>query len=450
MKLVVDNGGGELKAARVTDEIDYKEANLDVNPVVLPHCTAKSRAEKKFFVADGLDTAVDLASLYIRRPHERGYIVNWDVEQDVWQRMCHKDVLGIKPAETSLLVTESLFTPNEMRDNLDEFVFEELGFNKYCCASSPLLALADHKCWDPSSGLSRTGCGVMVDSGFSFTHIVPFYEGRIVHKACRRIDVGGKVMTNLLKETLSSRQWNMMDETILVNAIKERLSFVSQDLERDLTRAKQRGRTNDIRRLYSLPTSNTPGVAGQDRLGHVIEGDEAAARSSASPMKRQKVEEGQGAASGKGAQRLEEECVLEVSNERFTIPEVLFTPRMIGLHQSGIPLAIQSSVRHFDPPMHPLMYSTVLLVGGNALIPGFHARMLAEVRSLAPSDLHVSVPQGPQPANLSAWRGGMRLVGAGALEGAWVTKQEYEEKGHQICRSRFKEIENIVCQLQAT
>ncbi|EKX52858.1 hypothetical protein GUITHDRAFT_101311 [Guillardia theta CCMP2712] len=420
MKLVVDNGGGELKAARVTDEIDYKEANLDVNPVVLPHCTAKSRAEKKFFVADGLDTAVDLASLYIRRPHERGYIVNWDVEQagsELGRRVLTAFTAGcvaahVPQGRASLLVTESLFTPNEMRDNLDEFVFEELGFNKYCCASSPLLALADHK--------------------------VPFYEGRIVHKACRRIDVGGKVMTNLLKETLSSRQWNMMDETILVNAIKERLSFVSQDLERDLTRAKQRGRTNDIRRLYSLPTSNTPGVAGQDRLGHVIEGDEAAARSSASPMKRQKVEEGQGAASGKGAQRLEEECVLEVSNERFTIPEVLFTPRMIGLHQSGIPLAIQSSVRHFDPPMHPLMYSTVLLVGGNALIPGFHARMLAEVRSLAPSDLHVSVPQGPQPANLSAWRGGMRLVGAGALEGAWVTKQEYEEKGHQICRSRFK------------
>ena len=63
-------------------------------------------------------------------------------------------------------------------------------------------------------------------------------------------------------------------------------------------------------------------VASYQLAGHVIEGDEAAARSSASPMKRRRVEEGQGAASGKGAQRLEEECMLEVSNERFTIPEV--------------------------------------------------------------------------------------------------------------------------------
>eukprot|EP00961_Rhodomonas_salina_P159871 2153001-Rhodomonas_salina.2 len=114
----------------------------------------------------------------------------------------------------SVLVTEPLFSPNELKDNLDEFIFEEMGFQKFCSAPPPLLAFADHKCWDPDSVLSRTGCGVIVDSGFSFTHIVPFYEGKILYKACRRIDLGGKALTNLLKETVSYRQWNMMDETV--------------------------------------------------------------------------------------------------------------------------------------------------------------------------------------------------------------------------------------------
>jgi actin-related protein len=38
--------------------------------------------------------------------------------------MCHADVLGVKPGETSVLVTEPLFCPAEVRDNMDEFIFE--------------------------------------------------------------------------------------------------------------------------------------------------------------------------------------------------------------------------------------------------------------------------------------------------------------------------------------
>ena len=119
--------------------------------------------------------------------------------------MCHRDVLGVKPSETSILVTEPLFSPNELKDNLEEFCFETMGFARVCTATPPLLAFNDHKHWDPNSVLSRTGCGVVIDSGFSNTHVAPLFEGRILHKACRRIDVGGKVMTNLLKEQLSYR-----------------------------------------------------------------------------------------------------------------------------------------------------------------------------------------------------------------------------------------------------
>ena len=143
--LVVDNGAGILKAGLIRDGIDYNAPSLALKPVLLHNCTAKSRAEKKFFVADGLDTAIDLAALYIRRPHERGYIVNWDIEQDVWERMCHKDVLGVKPSETSVFVTEPMFSPNELKDSMDEFIFEEMGFQRYCVATAPLLAVADHR-----------------------------------------------------------------------------------------------------------------------------------------------------------------------------------------------------------------------------------------------------------------------------------------------------------------
>lgn len=45
----------------------------------------------------------------------------------------------------------------------------------------------------------------------------------------RRLDIGGKLLTNLLKETLSFRQWDMMDETWLTNALKEACCFVAAE-----------------------------------------------------------------------------------------------------------------------------------------------------------------------------------------------------------------------------
>jgi len=101
-------------------------------------------------------------------------------------------------------------------------------------------------------------CQVIVDTGYAFTHIVPCYNHvplnyaikryplnhhhpqlpnfpfRIVPFGCCRIQVGGKILTNYLKEVISYRQWNMMEETFLVNDVKETTCFVSDNPERDL------------------------------------------------------------------------------------------------------------------------------------------------------------------------------------------------------------------------
>lgn len=37
----------------------------------------------------------------------------------------------------------------------------------------------------------------------------------------RRLNIGGKLLTNYLKELVSYRQWNMMDEYLLMNQVGE-------------------------------------------------------------------------------------------------------------------------------------------------------------------------------------------------------------------------------------
>jgi actin-related protein len=49
-----------------------------------------------------------------------------------------------------------------------------------------------------------------------------------------RVDVGGKLMTNHLKELVSFRQWNMMEETYIVNDVKEKCCYVSTQFAADL------------------------------------------------------------------------------------------------------------------------------------------------------------------------------------------------------------------------
>ena len=49
-----------------------------------------------------------------------------------------------------------------------------------------------------------------------------------------RLDVGGKLLTNQMKELVSFRQWNMMDETYIMNEVKEACCYVSLNFARDL------------------------------------------------------------------------------------------------------------------------------------------------------------------------------------------------------------------------
>ena len=53
-----------------------------------------------------------------------------------------------------------------------------------------------------------------------------------------RIDIGGKLLTNHLKHMISFRQWNLVDETYIVNAVREACSYVSVDYKGDLAACK--------------------------------------------------------------------------------------------------------------------------------------------------------------------------------------------------------------------
>ena len=68
---------------------------------------------------------------------------------------------------------------------------------------------------------------LVIDSGFSFTYGVPFFNGVPMKHAALRVDVGGKVLTNLLIETISHKDFNLKGEFGIVNDMKEKTCFFS-------------------------------------------------------------------------------------------------------------------------------------------------------------------------------------------------------------------------------
>lgn len=212
-----------------------------------------------------------------------------------------------------------------------------------------------------SSGCSPAECLLVIDSGYSHTTVTPVYRGRPLQRAIRRLEIGGKFLTNYLKELISIRDYNVMDETYVINTIKESVCYVTHDFAADLEKAKlgnkkreSDGGVEGIVVDYVLPDPNL-GTKGYMRTHDPL----LAAKTRKALLT--------------GPRPSEASIVL--GNERFAVPETLFRPDDIGMKQPGIPETVIRSLSTLPTGLHPAFLANILVVGGNALIPGMIERL---------------------------------------------------------------------------
>jgi actin-related protein 6 len=393
--LVVDNGSYTIKAGM----------SVDGEPRVVPNCLMKTKSERrKTFIGNQVGECRDLSGLFYIYPHQKGYLVNWDIEKKIWDHVMGRDMIDINPRTTSLLLTEPCCNFPSIQESLNEIAFEEYQFKSFFRCPAAVLSAIKHSQDHPQSI-----CCCVVDVGFSFTHIIPIYGGRIISSSIRRIDIAGKVLTNHLKELISYRQLNVMDETYVINQAKEEVCFVSQDFYKDMELAKRRDHHNTIVRDYVLPD-----------FSHIQHGYVKITPAT-------KTAENEPAF---------EEQIIRLTNERFSVPELLFHPSDIGIQQCGIPEAVIEAVTSTPDILHPHMYSNILVTGGSAMLPGFRDRVYRDIRALAPSEYDVKVFCPHDPITW-AWHGGTVLCKSSQFERLKVTRREFQEVGLEICRRRF-------------
>ena len=289
-------------------------------------------------------------------------------------------------------------------------------------------------------------CVLVVDSGYSHTTVTPVYNSRPIQRAIRRLDFGGKHLTNMLKEIVSTRHYDLHQDIHLVNQIKEQVCFVSQTFNSDLE-ATWKGNMD-------RPRSSTPPNADSMDLDNSSPSKSSAASpfidfvlpdgvsikqgftrphdpTSHLSRKRRFAQDAPSPPPGS------DEVFMTLGNERFTVPEIIFSPSDIGSKQCGLPELVMQSLSTVPPAIQATMLANIIVVGGNANIPGFVERLQSEIRMLARVECVVRVRAMSDPVT-STWLGGARMASnRDVLKEMVVTKAQYQEHGSNWVGKKF-------------
>ncbi|GAB1316174.1 Actin-related protein 6 [Madurella fahalii] len=411
--LVLDNGADTIKAGFVT------VGGVD-DPRIIPNCFARDR-HKKTYVGSELEKCRDFGEIVFRRPVEKGFIVNWEAQKEIWDREFFDDKASQKcdPSETRLVLAEQPNSLPALQTHCDQMVFEEFGFASYYRGIGPAFnAYQDiqaifHTPRAPDTIVEAPSEVILlIDSGYSHTTVTPILQGRPLHQAIRRLDVGGKLMTNYLTRLLSVRHFDMRNETYIVNEMKEAVCYVSLDFKGDLEKTWKgtRGERREdylsgagIAKDYVLPDSHT-------RFHGIVREYEP------------------GAASRARKASVSTEDVLTLRNERFTVPELLFNPSDIGMRQPGLADLVMQSLSVLPVGLWPGLLANIVVVGGNAKLENFIQRLQVELLERVPDECVVRVARPVDPIT-STWLGAANFAMHEHVEQLAVTKQEYDEHG---------------------
>ncbi|KAI8915093.1 actin family [Entophlyctis helioformis] len=306
--------------------------------------------------------------LNVTYPAANGTITNWDDMEQIWKHAFDKE-LQVTTDDRPILLTEPPLNRKAAREKTTQIMFESFATPGFYLANTASLILA-------AAGQST---GVVVDCGDSLSQVVPVMDGVILSQSVRRFDVSGQDLTNYFWDLLANysnvTKQRGSDYDVVREVKESSILYVAPDYAAELNKLN-----------YSTELTRTAIVLGQP---------------------------------------------VELSSDRFTVPEALFQPSLIGRTISGLHTTIANAIRDCDASLHAALGSNILLAGGTCAFNGLQARLQHELGSLLPPGVAANVVYPPEGKYL-AWIGGSQLAYDDAFQSKWITKAEYAEFGPSV------------------
>uniref|UniRef100_A0A7E4ZXF7 Actin-related protein 6 n=2 Tax=Panagrellus redivivus TaxID=6233 RepID=A0A7E4ZXF7_PANRE len=388
---ILDNGSYLIKAGRLTDE----------KPKLIPNFVFKTGSDS--YVGNEIDDCLDPGGIYLNSPFDRGYLVHLDIENEIWQHTFLRE-FGVDLSDTKLVLTDSNLAVPTIDIGVREVLFETYGLNSLLMTSAPSII--------GRKQFVETGRphGLVVDAGHAFTHIVPFLLGLPCLEQTMRIDVGGKYMTNMLRDKISYSQVDVKSEFRIVSEIKEDVCSFATDIRATLNKLRE---TKDVVKYY-LPDFNL-------------------------------IRRGRFKTAGEPAEYADLTAIT-LGPERYVVPEILFHPDLINIDQVGLKEGIVKVCNGtFDYDLFgKYMLENVYVVGGSAALPGLKDRLIHDLSNVfaigdAPSDFANCIQIPPNPVT-EPWHAASYLLKYDSVfTDRFVSKKEYQESGARVCDTKFKQ-----------
>eukprot|EP01087_Luapelamoeba_hula_P006293 TRINITY_DN16365_c0_g1_i1.p1 TRINITY_DN16365_c0_g1~~TRINITY_DN16365_c0_g1_i1.p1 ORF type:complete len:420 (-),score=43.12 TRINITY_DN16365_c0_g1_i1:45-1283(-) len=397
--VVVDTGSGWTKAGFAHGDLPRRPAHVFPTVVGASRTATHDNNIAQFVGKEAVDRR---ETLTLRRPIEHGIIVGWELLTPVIEHAVHlvfntttsSDDVAVcsgdsGPASHPFLMTEAMLGPKANRERLVQVMFETFGVPGFYVGIQASMALI-------GNGLGDKQTGLVVDSGFSVTHIAPVYQGYLLPHATLRLDMGGDDVTMELMKLLSNGSRGYSFTTTQhrdwLVGVKETLGYVAFDYEMELHTFSG---SNSPEKTYQLPDGQT----------------------------------------------------ISVGDERFRCIEPMFKESTCyGYTRSGLSGMVFNSVMKCDPDIRQALLSNIVLAGGNTLMPGMADRLQKEVaaacldadsipsaaRPLMSSLARCVKVHAPAERGYSAWLGASLLCQQSSFSSQWITTEEYAESGPSI------------------
>lgn len=204
---------------------------------------ALDRRSGNLLYGKNLDGLLDEYYYSYKTPQTRGVLVNFDQEILLFEEILENLTNQKSNYNTySLLLTIQLFTPEKVKERILEMVFEYFDFGSFLPINPQVtkliilfLSLLKEAIKEVcnSKGISDKFL-LIVESSHSATYLVPIFDSEIMNFACKRIDVGGRILSSYLKDLISFKMVSLKNEVQLVNQIKEEMCFVSNNYKYDM------------------------------------------------------------------------------------------------------------------------------------------------------------------------------------------------------------------------
>jgi actin-related protein len=205
--------------------------------------------------------------------------------------------------------------------------------------------------------------GVVLNSGHWGSYAVQVRDGKVVPNSLKTTDFAGYELTTQLMQTCTNNGWwNFMSEAgrYVINNIKEKNCFVQVNNEEHAPIE------------YELPNGKK----------------------------------------------------IMLGNERYSTPEALFNPSLIGNSSLGLHDLVLASVGD-----HVELLQNIVPCGGNTMFPNLMQRLASEITSKTNATVNVAIPQDLGRAKYYSYVGGCIFANQSGFAELCYNKHEYDENG---------------------